>query len=138
MQHLRNTFAMIVFSTFFHNNRLCFLFCILTNSIWNFRANFFDDKFWNFLNDAHFRTFSTICCLKFSNKFFQWRIMYRCENCENERIEIRWFIDFKYDVKSICKICDRTIDRLFEKMRRFEYVFSLIDASMWNLIFKID
>ena len=48
-------------STFFHNNRLCHLLCILTSSIWNFRANFLNDEFWNFLkinffNDAIFST----------------------------------------------------------------------------------
>ena len=30
-------------STFFHSNRLCHLLCILTSSIWNFRANSFSD-----------------------------------------------------------------------------------------------
>ena len=56
--------------------------------------------------------------LKLSSELFQrdrfW-VMHRCENCKNERIEIRWSIDFKYDVKSNCKTCDRVIDRIFEE-----------------------
>ena len=43
-------------STLFHSNRLCLLFCILTSSVWNFRASFFNDvdfDIWNSLSDAY-------------------------------------------------------------------------------------
>ena len=63
-------------STFFYNNRLCFLFCILTNSVWfeifvqtfsTMRVLKFFQRI-NFFNDI---TFSAMRCLKFSNKFTQ-------------------------------------------------------------------
>ena len=62
-------------STFFHSNRLCHLFCILTSSIWNFRANFFNDEFWNFFRANSFSdvALSAMYCLKLSSKFFRWR-----------------------------------------------------------------
>ena len=108
LQHLSNTFAKIVFSTFFHNNRLCFLLNILSNSIWNFRANFLNDvyfetfvqilskrrvfelfqsdEFSNFFNDAYFRVFSTMYCLKLSNKLFQWRKFWRINSYIDAKI----------------------------------------------------
>ena len=92
LQHLSSTFAKIVFSTFFHNNRLCFLFCILTSSVWNFRANSF--------NDVNF-VLSTMRILKFSQRCIVWKFrtnffnamnsMRKLQNRTNRNSMIYWF-----------------------------------------------
>ena len=71
-------------STFFYNNRLCLLLCILTSSIRNFRANFFNDVI-----------FSTMRVLKSSCKFSQ-----RCDFLSDTLFEIfeqtfstRWILE---------------------------------------------
>ena len=129
LQHLQNTFAKTVLSTLLHNNRLCLLLSILTNSVWSFRESFFNeidsnllnDEFWNFLNDESSETLSTMRFLMF-------------ESCIDTKIaetnESRFdeFIDFRYDV-TICKTCDREI----EELRRSECLF-----MRWNIDVRSD
>ena len=50
-------------------------------------------------------------------------------------MKIRWFIDFKYDVKSICKTCDRITDRISEKCNVLNMIFHKVKhrCAIWYL-----
>ena len=75
----------------------------------------------DFLNEVIFRAFSAMRILKFSCKLLRWRRFWRiksyidAKSAETNESRFDKFVDFRYDVRSICKTCDRVIDRIFEE-----------------------